>query len=525
MQISLLEEKFKSFLVDPGIQLYHPDKTTLVLDDIFIFPELRHHQGEVINSKKLLGIKKGESKILITGDEDSGKTALVKMLFKNYMLSGYYPVYIDFQNRIIQNPENIIEIIYRRYKEIYRIDSYQNIQKHGKKRKVIFIDNLSESNTDYKLLGEILNFLYSTFDKVITTERLPVSFMNQSQMMRSLPNIAEATQSYQILEFNKQLRTELIYKWNTIGNSENTNEEIVAMRCEKYREIVDTFIEHNLVTPYPLYILTILQSNSEADTKDFSTGSYAFYYEYLITKSLGNSLIGEKLDIYRDVLSDLSYYLFKENKQHLTLKELDSICKNYKCLSSSKNILDSLIIANTINKENSTYRIKYKYIYHYFVARFLSNNMNLESSQTDIKQLCQNLNNDDHANIILFLTYLIDDPVIMKELLQRTKSVFSEERLSAIRDDSPEITELIEEFSRIGDKGRKFKEFTIDYTKSSMNIDRYTLKSEMNKYGEETLGFKVLYETQKLKTARNLLKIIFQIISNRSNKDSYTMVE
>ena len=64
-----------------------------------------------------------------------------------------------------------------------------------------------------------------------------------------------------------------------------------------------------------------------------------------------------------------------------------------------------------------------------------------------IKHIFSELHNEDYANIVLFLTHLTDDPLIINELLLRTKSVFSDEALLSTQEDSLGIDELAEELS------------------------------------------------------------------------------
>ena len=58
MQKVKLRDNFEIFLNDPGIQLNHPSKENILLEDIFIFPDLRIDTQKLISSKDLLNIEK-----------------------------------------------------------------------------------------------------------------------------------------------------------------------------------------------------------------------------------------------------------------------------------------------------------------------------------------------------------------------------------------------------------------------------------------------------------------------------------
>ncbi len=115
MQEIQLKEHFEAFLNDPGIQINHPLKENILLDDIFIFPDLRLDTQKVISSKELLDINKSGNKILISGNEDSGKTTLIKVLFKHYLKAGYYPLYIDTHSIQLMETEDILELIDQKF--------------------------------------------------------------------------------------------------------------------------------------------------------------------------------------------------------------------------------------------------------------------------------------------------------------------------------------------------------------------------------------------------------------------------
>ncbi len=95
----------------------------------------------------------------------------------------------------------------------------------------------------------------------------------------------------------------------------------------------------------------------------------------MIIKSLSKSVEGEKLDIYLDYLSKLSYHIFRKHIQAISPEEFSTFYKeqiiNLPHLLTHTDIIETLIKADTMTVEESFYRFKYKYIYYYFVARYL----------------------------------------------------------------------------------------------------------------------------------------------------------
>ena len=521
MQKFQLKQIFEIFLDDPGIQLTHRQKEKIVLEDIFIFPELSHDIEGVINSKELLKINERENRIIISGTEDSGKTTLVKVLIKHYLDCGYYPVYIDTPNINLEDPGEMLDIIENKYEELYQNESYEIIKAEPSGKKAIFIDNFDKIGNDPGFQLSLLENLYSKFANVILTVGAQYNIIRSDIFS---PELSRDVKRHEIMEFSNELRLDLIHRWNKIGSSKETEIETTSLRAEKTKKIFDTVIGHNLVPSYPVFLLTILQITHEDEADILSGSSYGQYYEYMILKSLGKSVEKEELDYYLDYLSKLSYHMFRKNDPTITARELSSFYKgqlsNTPDLITHTGIIEALIRADTIIAEQSLYRFKYKYIYYYFVARYLSSNMNLESVKDDIKLLCRELHNDDYANIVLFLTHHTKDPRIIDEILTSTKSIFSDMDPFSMEEDSLEIDELIEELSRLGTKDRKLKELIAQYPSRDTERVIHHITNEDDQFEEERKSIVVQIDIEEFSAASNALKIVGQITNSTGTKET-----
>lgn len=505
MQIPALKDKVEYFLNDPGLQLRHPNKQNIALDEIFVFPDLNLNNQKVINSTVLLKINEGKNKLSISGIEDSGKTTLIKVLIKHYLNSGYHPVYIDAQNLTITDPNELLEIIERSYEDMYEPDSLERIKIGTTEKKAIFIDNFDKTNTNIKALRHILETLCKKFDNLIFSEQTPSNMAENIQLQFLYQELPQEIKHYKIIEFSKKLQLELIQKWHKLTDTNETDIESISSKIEKTKKIFDTVIGNTLAPSLPVLLLTILQSSSEDETELVSGSSYGHYYEHLILKPIVNSIGNQNLNSYLEFLSELSYYMFKEHKQSVSHEELNYIyevkLKDKGNRQSLEPIKKSLINAGTLIEE-TLFCFKYKYIYHYFVARYLSANIELESTIQQIKHIFSELHNEDYANIVLFLTHLTDDTLIINELLTITESTFSDEELLLTQEDSLEINKLIEELSRLGTKDRLLKEIGTEYTASNIDKTQNHLR----------------FDTESSKAAKNILRIVKEVLRNRKNK-------
>jgi hypothetical protein len=100
-----IRESFQDFLQDTEILTKaHSKKENVLLDDIFIWPELdffntlnntSNKSKETISSETLVDKLLNNGKVIIAGDGQSGKTTLCKKLFMELRANNFVPVYVS----------------------------------------------------------------------------------------------------------------------------------------------------------------------------------------------------------------------------------------------------------------------------------------------------------------------------------------------------------------------------------------------------------------------------------------------
>ena len=148
-----LTKEFSSFLQKVEIlENTHSKKTTVVLEDIFVYPELDKYdpiEGEqeeqdsedVINNFTQNNI----SKILIVGSDQSGKTTLCKQIFSKLRNKNYFPIYISDKDTI--QTSNLESKILNCFQEQYENLSIEEVDK---KRIIPIFDNFHLVLRKYK---------------------------------------------------------------------------------------------------------------------------------------------------------------------------------------------------------------------------------------------------------------------------------------------------------------------------------------------------------------------------------------
>lgn len=159
----MLSADFLEFLSDPGINLSHPRKQPLFLEDIFVFPELTTSSaspgdtGETIfSSRELTTVDTLPPVVLITGPEDSGKTSLLKSLIRHYSENGLYPLYLDgkLTGPIVDTA--LWELIRSTYESQYSGEHLSPALTSGPGKRLCLFDNFDMAGLEKAVVTKLL---------------------------------------------------------------------------------------------------------------------------------------------------------------------------------------------------------------------------------------------------------------------------------------------------------------------------------------------------------------------------------
>jgi len=143
--------QFRRLLEDPEATLIHPDRDSLQLSDVYIYPDLREEARRekvprLIKSDEILDNITERQKVMITGPEASGKTALAKTLFTDLMKRGFVPVLIDgaaFKVRLDDTLYTQIEQLFEEQYSRKLLDKYKQLKRSDR---MMIVDNFDELN-------------------------------------------------------------------------------------------------------------------------------------------------------------------------------------------------------------------------------------------------------------------------------------------------------------------------------------------------------------------------------------------
>ncbi len=520
MKIDISTE-FKDFLNNAEILTQtHSQKTKLLLEDIFIDPNLSKHgdqeiESQNINSKEIVDELMQNKKILISGQDMSGKTTLCKHIFTKLRKKNLVPIFLSEETDYRGHFENII---IKKYKKQYKdIVSYEDI---GKDKIVPIVDNFHLLKNKSKIINNLSEFKY----QILTSDdKLTLYVVNEQYIKNHF--------KYKIKEFNNSLRDKLIKKWLSIGkpanNDENTFLKSIDQKTQQINEGLGKNVLYTGIMPsYPIFILSILSGHEMLEKPiNNQITSQGYCYEILIYAYLFKQKVpSDEIDTYLNILTELSYIFFKRGENEINQNDLRSFLekyeKKYYLTISHQKIFDILYRTKIISKNNfGNCYFNYPYIYYFFVARYMSNKLNEDGVKSEVKNIIGNLHNDNNAYITIFLVHHSSDPYILEEILDVSKSLFhrvipatlSKQDMKFFDEQSEIVTKAcLPEKPSNYEKERKEALEKVDEIEENNHIGDYKSETEISK---------------QLRRSIRTVETMGQIVKNRSGSLEKKQVE
>lgn len=513
----ILSEEFDCKITGLNIPLKHSKKPKLDLSDVFVFPDLEPllEEDSVVqypNSYELIDKVKNDEKanILIEGADQSGKTSLLFVFYKRFYEMGLTPIYLRGK---YCNETDIKKLIKKSLKEQYgndNVDLFFQLEK-----KILLLDNFHKSGLNSKYKKRLIESFNDNFEFIILTSDNTYSSKNVTEEATSLKDYSK----FKLLPLGHEKRSELIEQWLLIGENKLTIQEEVILANVKLRfNEIDSLIGNRLMPSYPIFILTLMQSLDE-NLQNFSQTSYANIYLVLIKAGLIKEGIKDSvLTSLLNILKELAFYMYDKEKNPFKRDDFDEFIIKYadkffrdKSLTNDK-ILSVLCNSNILKFDDEYFSFSYKYIYYFLIAQKISSE--IESYESLIYELCNNIHLEINANILIFLSHhskaqlLIDNIVFTSQIPFENVTPFTLNKndgfVQFIAEFTDEIKdEIIEE--------RNPKEEVKKELKQKDAIERQKLKEE-ERDDEGILPNEAIELNQAFRT----VKIIGQIVKNQS---------
>jgi len=412
-------EAFESFLQNTEmLTKAHSQKERVVLDDIFIYPELDKYDElrdyeERISSEKLFENPLVYPKFVISGADQSGKTTLCKLLFKELRRRSFVPIYVSDGKDLFRGKiENRILSSFR--KEYEGID----INEIDKERIIPIIDDFHLAQNKERLIRVLYKYPYT----VITVDDIFSLNLKDEKIVSSFAY-------FRIKKLKPSLRYELIKKWISLTDKDTRD----YAKIDRATELIDSTlgsVEKGIMPAYPFFILsTLVIYETLAVPLHQEITSQGYCYQALIYFYLRKQGVREdEIDIYINFLTEIAFYFYREKKYELSPNDLEAFIHSYLqkyILPVEQDILlrnlSQIISVDSFNN----YSFRYPYLYYFFVGKYLAEHLGDDEVKTEIEKITGNLHVNENAYIVIFLAHHSRNVKIVDDITRIALTLFA----------------------------------------------------------------------------------------------------
>lgn len=448
-----VKEDFLAKLNDAGGNFSHSSKEKLQLDDIFVWPDIKDLRSSDANkqrthsSKELQAQLSEGASVILYGDEKSGKTTLIYWLFKELVSKGFAPVYINANELNARDSKDLSKKIEKSIEGIYKNPAA--VKHFSRDKRIVFIDDVDRLKSGANFLSALLEEVDKHFSGVMLTATtgFEVANLTSNDAVTALSFYS----SFEITKFGLKLRHGLIKKWCSI--TPVTSRPELDKRIDDMESIVNVVIGKQLIPEYPIFLLILLQSTEQHRHGELQNSGLSYYYQYLITKSLGE--VGVKpaeLDEYLNYLSILAWFFKEKNARELEPVELQVAHADFTSRFVSVDMgerLAQLAKARILSKRGENYSFAYPYVYYFFVGRYLAKNLEKPHIRAWVEESCGKLYLRERANAIMFLTHHSDSSWVFELICTVLRKCFADKQPVELNGETAYLNGLVEKSAQL----------------------------------------------------------------------------
>lgn len=424
-----INSDFSEKINDAGGNFSHTAKERLAIDDVFVWPDLRELENKEAGKQRIQSSRELQKKLIngdkfiVYGDDKSGKSTLLYRIFHELISKGYAPLYISCSEINVRSEDDARKRILESTKTQYKHPDAINTL--PREKRILLVDDLDRLKSGASHISRLLDYGERHFGGLCLTAAsgFEVTNLTSKEALTAL----SPYQSYDLLRFGLKLRHQLIQKWCSLSGVATKQE--LDKRVDEVESVVNAVIGRQLVPEHPIYLLILLQSSEQHRHGEIQNSGLSFYYQYLITKSLGQ--IGVKpseLDEHFNYLSMLAWRFQRTDSKELELIDLrvvnDEFTKKYVTVDLQQR-LSLLERARLISRRGDSYSFSYPYVHYFFVGRYLSKNLENPEIRDWVEESCKKLYLRDRAHAIMFLTHHAENRWVIGLICGVLRSCFS----------------------------------------------------------------------------------------------------
>lgn len=490
-----------AWLEDTEIILSHRMVNKVKLSDIYVVPDMefeRDSKSELLKIKSALDLLKSDGHHIISGEEQQGKTSLLKFFYSEFLKTNFLPIFLD-GSKIKKSDVDLS--LSRAIQEQYIGLSLEQFLAHPKK--VVLIDNVDETDLNNKFRGVFLEGLNSKIEFTILTCHNSFSYV-----AGEVPAL-DAHDRCELLGLGNKKREEIAKKWICLGVEESISDTEMYAQCDDLKEKLNAVIKKNIVPPKPIYILMLLQWFEANAQLNLELTSYGHCYQQLIYKSFEKAKIARQdFEKHLNVLTELSWAIFC-NQSDLNDFQINTFFAEYSKVYlgvDKTSIIEKLTAHSVLSCRDHKTGFKYPYIYYFFVGKKIAESYaDSEEIRKAVEIMLGRLHREDIANILIFITHHTKDSWVLNEIKDVLNGLFNDHEPATLR---KEKLVFMDEFMK------KIPELILEQREIQAERDAHNSNLDDIERSEEESG-EPLYILANINKTFKGMEIAGQIIRNR----------
>jgi hypothetical protein len=435
-----LTEEFASYLDDPESLIVHTQKKNVLLQDIFEPVRLRggesksHKTSRVVTSPQIREIFRENEAVFIFGDSLSGKTCLAKDIFRQLFNrdGSCIPVLLSGRELASSKTHDIERWCSRAVRAQFKGISAPEYQVMPRDQKVAIVDDWHSLGLNEKSKQLVMKELCARHLHTI----LLCDSWYQAQELASVLDSTDPLlpkNHYVILPLRASQRGNMVRRWMLLGRADDVNDSDFIFQCDGAEKYLDELHRSGLMPPYPLYILTALQTLQAIQQSEPDLGAQGVLFDLLIGNKLRSmSADAPELDINRQFIAFVAHDIFMREEKGISEDRADQLQKDFleRFAVSVKlePLLKTLCEHKVLSRSDGVISFRHRYMYYYFIAEHMVSSLakgaSRDSTMKQLKDMTAFVAYEEYAQILMFVIYRTRNEDLIDELIANSKKVF-----------------------------------------------------------------------------------------------------
>ena len=396
--------------------------------DYFVFPRLESENygdtktDEFLTSAAFIKEIYDKKRVLIMGSNSSGKTTVLKHLFLELIKQEKCVIFCDISTIKNKDSNKIIKSI---FEDIYGVDysDYVRFRQMAPEKKVLIIDDIDAINQ--RDLEKYITSISNDFSLMIFASKNIIDLNLLDKMKEALDLEGKFTRYY-IKPFFADKRKELIGKLVTLRQKKDHSIEVGAT-VESLNESIN--LQKRYISLEPEFIINYVEyfCNNIGTAQNNDSAVFSKTFEANIINQLNaHNSSSIKVDKLFRLLSMLAHFIHFHKAYPVLEKDIINIVNKYN--DEDDDILPSTFLriiesAKIIVLDGRGYRFVSRNHLSFFVAREVNFQYNATGNEDDLNYLLRYACFGINADILMFITYITDNPRILQLILNITEGL------------------------------------------------------------------------------------------------------